>query len=395
MLSNARPTRTQLGTSRVLPLGVMLRQIDWILVAAIAAIVVYGLWAVAGVTANDVPGEPHYYLAQQERYAIAGAITLLLTAILNPEIYRRFWRWFYVAALVALVLVPVLGVAARGSKRWLEIGSFRFQPSEFAKLLVLLGLAGFLYERRKLISEPGTVIGVLILVAIPTGLVFIQPDFGTALVYGAIVGAVLLIAGARWLHISTLLVAAVAGTALLLWILPSLGVNVLKPYQRDRLAGFIHPSSDPSGATYNVTQSKIALGAGGLHGRGVEGATQTNLDFLPEHHTDFIPAAIGEQRGFVGLSILLGLYLLVVWRGLRALVNASDGYAAVLSGGIITALLFQVFVNVGMTMGIAPVTGIPLPLVSVGGSAMIANLAALGVLLGVQMRGEGSRRKLR
>jgi rod shape determining protein RodA len=324
-----------------------------------------------------------------------GAILFFLCAALSPELYRRHWRVLYVTALLTLVLVPLIGVAKRGSRRWLQIGSFQFQPSEFAKVLVLLALVGFMAERGRALRDRSTVFGVLILVSVPTALVFAQPDFGTALVYGAVTAAVLLLAGTRWMHMAALAGAALVGSVLMLWIMPGLGIHVLKPYQTQRLTGFIHPSYDPNRATYNVAQSKVALGAGGLHGRGETGSTQTTLGFLPENHTDFIFASIGEQRGFVGTSILLGLYLFVVWRALRALVNARDGYQAVVIGGIVSMFVFQVFVNVGMTMGIAPITGIPLPLVSVGGSSLFANMAALGVLIGLQMRSEPRRRGLR
>jgi rod shape determining protein RodA len=395
MLESARPLGTPLARTRELPLAVILRQVDWLLVLGIAALVGYGLWAVAGVTGHEVPGQPHYYLAKQELYTGIGAVAFLIAAALSPDLYRRYWRALYVVAILTLLLVPLLGVAKRGSRRWLQIGSFQFQPSEFAKLLVVLALAGFLAERGRALRDRSTVFGVLILVAVPTALVFMQPDFGTALVYAAVTAAALLIAGTRWLHLGTLLAAGVVGAALLVWILPALGVHVLRPYQTQRLTGFVNPSFDPSHATYNVAQSKVALGAGGLHGRGTAGSTQTVLGFLPENHTDFIFAAIGEEHGFVGASILLALYLFVVWRGLRALATVVDGYGAVVIGGIVATLVFQVFVNVGMTMGIAPITGIPLPLVSVGGSSLIANLTALGVLIGVQMRGEGARRRLR
>src|SRR5207244_6204735 len=185
----------------------------------------------------------------------------------------------------------------------------------------------------------------------PIGLVFLQPDFGTALVYGAALIGVLFVAGTRWTHLAVVAAAAVVGALLVLWILPAAGVHVLKPYQEQRLVGFTNPSHDPSGATYNVNQSIISVGAGGLQGRGVAGATQTSLDYLPEHATDFVFASFAEQRGFVGAAILLLLYLLVVWRGLRIVTLARDGYSSIVAGGIVVALLFQVFVNVGMTMG--------------------------------------------
>ena len=193
-------------------------------------------------------------------------------------------------------------------------------------------------------------------------LVFLQPDLGTALVYAAALSAVLLVAGVRWLHLALLAIVGSLVVAVVLWFLPAAGVEVLKPYQTARLTGFANPDADPSGLTYNVTQSITAIGAGGLDGRGPNGASQTRLDYLPEHATDFVFASFAEQRGFFGASILLLLYLLVVWRGLRVITLAGDLYGAVVAAGIVFGFLFQVFVNVGMTMGIAPVTGIPLAL---------------------------------
>jgi rod shape determining protein RodA len=224
-------------------------------------------------------------------------------------------------------------------------------------------------------------------------LVYLQPDFGTALVYAAALAALLFVAGVRWLNIAVVALLTTFAAAAVLWALPAAGVHVLKDYQLQRITGFMHPDTDPSGATYNVTQSKVAVGAGGFDGRGVRNATQTNLDYLPEHATDFVFASFAEQRGFIGAAILLCLYLLVVWRGLRVITVARDMYSAVVAGGIVFAFLFQVFVNVGMTMGIAPITGIPLPFVSVGGSSMIANLVAVGVLLSIHLRGTPMRRR--
>jgi rod shape determining protein RodA len=224
-------------------------------------------------------------------------------------------------------------------------------------------------------------------------LVYVQPDFGTALVYAAALAALLFVAGVRWLNVAVVGALTVLTAAAVLWALPAAGVHVLKEYQLQRITGFMHPDTDPSGATYNVSQSKVAVGAGGFDGRGVRNATQTNLDYLPEHATDFVFASLAEQRGFVGASILLCLYLLVVWRGLRVITVARDMYSAVVAGGIVFAFLFQIFVNVGMTMGIAPITGIPLPFVSVGGSSMIANLLAMGVLLSIHLRGTPMRRR--
>jgi rod shape determining protein RodA len=280
----------------------------------------------------------------------------------------------------------------RGSRRWLDLGFFRFQPSEFGKVLFVLALAGFLAERSRRLNEPRTTLSAVGLALVPIFLVFLQPDFGSALVYCAALAAMLLVAGTPWWHLGALAGAAVVGAVLILGLLPAAGAPVLKSYQQHRLTGFLNPDSDPGGTTYNITQSKNAIGAGQFHGRGPNNATQTTLNFLPEHHTDFVFASLAEERGFVGAAFLLMLYLLVVWRGLRIVTLAREPFSAIVAGGLVVALLFQVFVNVGMTMGIAPITGIPLPFVSVGGSSMIANLIAVGILLSIHLRAKGVRR---
>ncbi len=244
-----------------------------------------------------------------------------------------------------------------------------------------------------LLALVGAVAAVVALGAIPIVLVFVQPDFGTALVYAAALAAALFVAGTRWLHLAALGAAALALALSVLWLLPAAGIDVLKPYQRARLTAFADPQNASSAATYNQDQSIISVGAGGVGGRGVEGATQTKLDFLPVHHTDFVFASLAEQRGFIGCAALLLLYLLVLWRGLRLVSLARDPFGAIVAGAIVFGLLFQIFVNVGMTMGIAPVTGIPLPFVSVGGSAMLTNLLAVGVLQAIHMRAAAARRR--
>jgi rod shape determining protein RodA len=293
-----------------------------------------------------------------------------------------------------MVIVLLTGAVTRGSKRWLDLGFFKFQPSEFGKLFLVLFLAGLLADRAKRLGDSKTVLSAIAFAAGPILLVFVQPDFGTAMVYAAALVGVLFVAGTRWTHLAILGGATVVAALLVLWILPASGIHVLKPYQQDRIVGFMHRNDQPQGATYNVTQSINAVGAGQLSGRGVKGATQTNLGFLPVHATDFVFASIAEQRGFIGVSILLLLYLLVVWRGLKVIAGARDAFSAIAAGGIVVALLFQVFVNVGMTIGIAPITGIPLPFVSVGGSAMIANLLAIGVLEAIYVRGNAGRRRI-
>jgi rod shape determining protein RodA len=371
----------------------VVRRLDWILLAATGALVAYGLWAIAGITRNDVTGNANYYVVRQGVYAGLGLVAMIVAVFVDPEYYRRYRKPIYVGTLGLMAIVLLTGAVTRGSKRWLDLGFFKFQPSEFGKLFFVLFLAGLLADRAKRIGDTRTVLSAIAFAAGPIFLVFVQPDFGTAIVYTAALAGVLFVAGTRWTHLAILGGATVVAALLVLWILPASGMHVLKPYQQARLVGFMHSNNDPSGATYNVTQSENAVGAGQLGGRGVKGATQTNLNFLPEHATDFVFASIAEQRGFVGVSILLLLYLLVVWRGLKVIAGARDAFSAIAAGGIVVALLCQVFINVGMTIGIAPITGIPLPLVSVGGSAMIANLLAIGVLEAIYVRGVAGRRR--
>ena len=362
-------------------------RLDLVLLAAAAALVAYGLWAISGITRFDVPGNPDYFVVRQGIAAGLGVVGLLLAIVIPTDLWRRHWRFVYGGTIGLMVFVFVFAEAIRGSKRWIDVGPIQFQPSEFGKGLFVLALAGFLVERRAAIGQMRTVLSALALAAVPTALVFLQPDLGTALVYGAAVCAVLFVAGVRWLHLAILALVGVTVVLAVLWFLPAAGIEVLKPYQTARLTGFTNPDADPAGLTYNVQQSITAVGAGGLEGRGVVEASQTRFDYLPEHATDFVFASFAEQRGFFGAAILLLLYLLVVWRGLRVVTVAGDLYGAMVAAGIVFAFLFQVFVNVGMTMGIAPVTGIPLPFVTVGGSSMVANLVAIGLLQGIHARG--------
>jgi rod shape determining protein RodA len=383
-----RPVRTE-----AVQVASLVRRLDWVLLGAVAALIGYGLWAIAGITRHDIPGDSSYYVVRQGVYAGVGSLGLLALVFVEPDHYRRHKRAIYVGAGGLMLLVLLGGTVSRHSKRWLDLGFFRFQPSEFGKLLFVLFLAGFLADRGKRVGESRTVLAAIGLAAGPILLVFVQPDVGTTMVYAVALAAVLFVAGTRWTHLAALGAGVVALALAVLWLLPAAGVHVLKPYQEQRLTHFTHPDQDPTGATYNVRQSINAVGAGQWRGRGVSGATQTNLNFLPEHATDFAFASLAEERGFVGVSVLLLLYLLVVWRGLKVVATARDAFSAIAAGGIVLALLFQVFVNVGMAIGIAPVTGIPLPFVSVGGSAMIANLLAIGVLQAIHVRGSVRQRR--
>jgi rod shape determining protein RodA len=379
-----QPTRAQ---AVAWELGAFLRHLDYLLLAATGALVAYGLWVLESVTRNDVAGDPDYYVFRQTIYVVAGGILLAVAAAVDPGVYRRV-RWpLYGLALVMLVSVFVLAQEVRGSKRWIEIGFFNFQPSELGKLVLIVVLASWVADRRHRLAEWGTTLGVIGIALPLMVLVFKEPDFGTTLIYGAIVLGALFFGGTPWRHLAVLAVVAGLVAGALLWFLPSAGIEVLEPYQRERLIGFVDPDIDPSGSTYNVNQSITAVGSGGLDGRGEDNATQTKFNYLPEHSTDFIFSSLAEQRGFLGASILLVLYAVVIWRATKIVSVAKDLYSAILAGTIVFALLLQLFVNVGMTIGIAPVTGIPLPLISYGGSSLLTTLILVGLLEAVHVRG--------
>jgi rod shape determining protein RodA len=365
----------------------LLARLDWTLLLASAALVAYGLWAIGGITRHVVSGDPNYYLSRQFVFVAVGIVAMIAMIAIDPEWFHRSMRGVYIALLGVLGIVLLAGSVSRHSRRWIDLSFFRFQPSEFGKLLLVLFLAAFLADRLQRIDDLRTPLTAVALALPPIVLVFAQPDLGSALVYVAALGACLFIGGTRWSHLALFAGAAVFLAVAVLWLLPAAGVQVLHPYQKNRLTGFLSPSSDPKGDTYNVNQSMIAVGSGGVGGRGTNNSTQTNLDYLPESETDFAFAAFAEQRGFLGVAGLLLLYLLVVWRGLKIVTIARDGFSAIVAAGIVFAFVFQIFVNVGMTIGLAPVTGITLPFVSVGGSSLIASMAMIGLLQSIHARG--------
>ena len=357
------------------------------------------LFALAGVAALglDVIGTGaggNAFVVKQEIYLALGVIALCVLSFVDVERFRRFEWPLYVGTIGLVAIVFLLGFSTRGSRRWIQLPFFQFQPSEIGKLTLLIALSALIARNAGRIGSLRFVLTCIAYAGVPAVLVFIEPDFGTAIVYVASLICVLFVAGVRLRHLALLGgVAAILAVAVL-WALPAAGVEVLKPYQVDRLTSFLHPNRNTLAEGYTQSQATIAVGAGGLVGRGKSGATQTLNDFLPERRTDFVFAVLGEERGFVGAMLLLGLYLVVLWRILRAVAIARTLYARLICAGVFGWLLASVFINVGMTVGIAPVTGIPLPLLSAGGSSTITILAAIGVVQSIQLRARLPQRLL-
>jgi rod shape determining protein RodA len=353
--------------------------LDPLLILAALGLVACSLVTLHGATRSS---------SSVDRQAIYAAVGLLVSMVLAITDYSRLREYKYVLYGTMIVLnVLVLGTSPiNGARRWIPLPLFEFQSSEFGKVLLIVSLGAFVVDRARRLNEIRTTARIMLLAVLPALIVIPQPDLGTSMVYVAIGFTVLFVAGTSWKHLAALL--AIAGIAVAIVVGgPAFGVHVLKPYQQQRLTGFLNPSHDPRNQTYNITESLIAIGSGEKSGRGTAGATQTELNYLPAPTTDFVFAALGETYGFVGAALVLSLYALLIWRALRILMIAKNMYGTLIAGGILAMLMFQVFVNVGMTIGIMPITGVPLPLMSYGGSSVLVTFIAVGLLQSIYVQG--------
>jgi rod shape determining protein RodA len=351
----------------------------WLLAAA-GGLVAFSVFTLAIATPDAVQGQPLYFAIRQTLYALVGIALMLAVAKVDYSRFREIRVGIYSLMIASICLVLVFGAAARGSRRWIELPYFRFQPSELAKLLLIVALSAFVIERTRRGTPLSQTFRILALGLVPAGLVFLQPDLGTGIVLLVVTIAILFLAGVPWRHFAVMGGLAAAAISFVLVIAPAAGLpSPLHGYQQDRLTAFLHPSNDPSDASYQVNQSVTAIGSGEKTGRG-DNSTQTKLLFLPERHTDFVFAVIGERFGFLGAAFVLSLYALLIWRILRILTLSKNLFGTLIAGGIAAMLMFQILVNVGMTLGIMPVTGVTLPLMSYGGSSVIATFLAIGLL---------------
>jgi rod shape determining protein RodA len=358
------------------------RHIDPLLLLAVLALSGFGLVMIYSATFHKLAGDAQLHFVTRQVISLGVGLVAMIVAMAFD--YRAMRAWapvLYAGTVLVLLLVLVQGTVVNASRAWLVVGGFQFQPSELAKPALIVMLAALFHERRDDALGLRALVEALALAAVPMALILLQPDFGTFMVFVASVFGVLLLARVRVRYLVAL---AVLG---LLAFAGALQLDIVQQYQVDRLTAFLNPEQvDAQGAGYNVNQAQIAIGAGGLAGQGLFEGSQTSLSYVPENHTDFIFTVVGEELGFLGSVAMLAAYGLLLWRALRIAAMSRDTFGMLLAGGVVAVFSFQLFINVGMAVGIMPVTGLPLPFVSYGGTSLIASFLMVGLLLNVHMR---------
>ncbi|MHB1345275.1 MAG: rod shape-determining protein RodA [Thermoleophilia bacterium] len=365
-----------------------LLNVDWVLLLTTGVLVAFGMAMIYSATHADPDvGSGAQYVSGQSLGLILGMAALIGLTFVDFSWFAGLGRYFYWATIGLLGLTLVVGAEhGTGAKRWLALPFFDIQTSEVGKIFLILAFAAFLADGVELRGSMRFVVKAVAFVALPVALIFVQPNLGTDLVFVAVMAAMLLVWGIRWSHAVLLFGGALVAATFVLRVLPTtFGLALLKPYQLQRLTVFLNPEQDTSGAAYQLAQSKIAVASGMFAGKGYMQGTQTHLNYLPAHHTDFIFSVVGEEFGFAGAAVLLLLFAVVLWRAFRIAGMAKTLHGTLIAAGVSGMLMFQVFVNVGMTLGIMPITGIPLPFVSFGSNSLLVFLAAVGLLESVHI----------
>ncbi|HZJ77145.1 MAG TPA: rod shape-determining protein RodA [Oscillospiraceae bacterium] len=356
----------------------LLKKIDYGLIVVVLLICIIGIIAVNSAT-YSLGGER--YIKTQIISIVMGIVFAVVIMLIDYDIFSKIYIPIYVITNLMLLSVFIFGEGKEewGASRWIRIGGFGFQPADFAKLAIIICLAKFLDDNKDMIHKPTVIFKALLFVGVPMALILVQPDLGTTLVISAFVFGMLFVAGLKYKHI---IIATIVGliTAPFAWF------GVLKPYQRTRILIFLNPEQDPMGEGYHTLQSRVAVGAGMIWGKGLFNGTSNQFGFLPQKHTDFIFSVIAEELGFIGVIILIILYMIMLYKCINIAREAKDDFGAYLVTGITFMLAFHIFLNIAMAIGLAPVTGKPLPFVSYGGTFMLTNMIALGIVLNVNMR---------
>jgi len=375
-----------------------MKNLDFLFIFITFLLLVASLFILSTASINVDKASPLHYVKLQAYWILSGIFFAGVVAAIDYHKWRRLRWWIYALNLALLLAVILFGSTAKGATRWIPItSSIQIQPSEFAKIFIIITLADFLANRKGKLNNYKDFILPFLFVLVPMLLIFKQPDLGTTLVFAAIFIGMMFVAGANPKKFGGLLLGGACIMGVALWLhfatnLPGLlhwaqGLPLpMQDYQLKRLTIFMNPASDMAGDGYHIIQSIWAIGSGGLWGKGYRMGTQGQLNFLPEHHTDFIFSVVGEEFGFIGTITLLFLFLIFILRSISIALKARDPYGMLIATGVVSMFTFHILVNVGMTSGIMPVTGIPLPLISYGGSAMWSNMAAVGLLLSVNLR---------
>lgn len=360
-------------------LGRIIKRLDYVLLFAVLALTAIGITLIGSATHINVVSEDRYwYVQRQSLFALLNIMFIFFSLRFDYRLLEDMSKKLYMFNLLMLLAVMFVGHSALGAQRWIQIGPVSIQPSEFSKIIMIIALSAFVNKRIDSLDSFWSWLPVFGYVFLPFILVMKQPDLGTSLVFVAILLGLMILCGFKKKFFIRLFAAGIVA-APLLW-------TVLHDYQKMRLKVFLDPGLEPQGAGYHVIQSMIAIGSGMLTGKGLFSGTQSQLDFLPENHTDFIFAVAGEEFGFIGTIVILLLYLLVIYRGLNIAMKATDDFGTLLATGIVSMFVFHVLVNVGMTAGIMPVTGVPLPFMSYGVSSLTTNMVLIGLLLNINMR---------
>jgi rod shape determining protein RodA len=362
---------------------VRLRDFDVLMMLSALGLVTLGAMLIYSGSLRNF-GEPQgvdlgHPVTRQVLFAAAGLMLALVVTRIDYHVLGTLSVGLYIASIAALIFVVTLGEATYGSRRWIDIGGTPVQPSEIAKLVVIICLAKYLADNQAIVRTLRVFLVSLAIAALPAVLVFAQPDLGSAVIFGAIWLGMVTVAGARWLHLFGLL-----GAALL--AVPPFFIALINDYQRERVRLWLDPESDPLGAGFQALQAKIGIGSGGVWGKGLTDGTQTQLDYLRTQTTDYVFSVLGEELGFVGALVLLSLFAVLLWRGIRVAELSRDLLGRLLATGIVIYILLQTFINIGVNIGLMPVTGIPLPFVSQGGSSLITLFIALGILQSIALR---------
>ncbi len=366
-----------------------IRNFDFTLLITIILIVVYGLIILSSATHATMTrgGDANIYVKKQALSFLLGLVGIGVILKIDYTRFAKYAKFIYVLNVLLLVFVKFFGEEQKGAQSWISIGSFNLQPSEFAKIAMIVTFAVYLAGKEGKLTRFRDLVPTFVFFGIPMLLIIMQPDLGTGLVFIGIYFGMMFVAGAKPSH---LIILILIGALLVGGILTAQLVfgfdKPLKPYQLDRLTIFVDPYKDPRGNGYHVIQSMVSLGSGGLWGKGLYQGTQTRLNFLPEQKNDFIFSVVGEELGFAGIILLLALFYVFVFRGIRIAMKSKDMLGTLLATGIVSMIVFHLLVNVGMAAGIMPITGIPLPFFSYGGSSMLANMLGVGILLDVYLR---------